>query len=334
MYKIIGADHREYGPCSTEEMRNWIREGRVNAQTLVQAAGSTQWQPLAAHPELAAMLVGGPVGAASITPPTIGPTTGQSASQSTPRTAEELAREDYQLDILSCMSRAWALLQRHFWPMVGISFLVIVANWIFSQTIETIFPSADTEHLKEMVSNGTLAQAHVSDFVGDRPWLSGVELLLEAPVRAVLFGGLFYYFLKLIRGESGELADAFSGFSRALGPLILLGIVKGVLTGVGLLLCLLPGIYLAVAWTFSVVLTIDRRLPFWDAMELSRKVVSRHWFTILGLVLLNALVGISGLLACCIGVFVTAPLALVSLMYAYEDIFQRPAGQVQPGLRT
>jgi hypothetical protein len=54
MYKIIGADQKEYGPVSAEEMRRWIAEGRVNGQTLIQAEGQTDWRPLSTFPEFAA----------------------------------------------------------------------------------------------------------------------------------------------------------------------------------------------------------------------------------------------------------------------------------------
>jgi TM2 domain-containing membrane protein YozV len=52
MYKIIGADGRQYGPVSVEQLRHWTAEGRVNAQTLIQPEGSTDWKPLANFPEL------------------------------------------------------------------------------------------------------------------------------------------------------------------------------------------------------------------------------------------------------------------------------------------
>jgi hypothetical protein len=52
MYKIIGADQKEYGPVSADDLRRWAAEGRVNAQTLIQAEGQTDWQPLANFPEL------------------------------------------------------------------------------------------------------------------------------------------------------------------------------------------------------------------------------------------------------------------------------------------
>lgn len=52
MYKIIGADGREYGPVSAEELRRWATEGRINAQTLVQPEGDTGWKALANYPDV------------------------------------------------------------------------------------------------------------------------------------------------------------------------------------------------------------------------------------------------------------------------------------------
>ena len=54
MYKIIGGDGKEYGLISAEQMRQWISEGRLNAQTMVQAEDNTDWKPLSAFPEFSA----------------------------------------------------------------------------------------------------------------------------------------------------------------------------------------------------------------------------------------------------------------------------------------
>jgi hypothetical protein len=304
MYKIIGADQREYGPCSVEDLRQWHREGRLNAQTQVQAAGSAEWKPLAAYPELAAILSGAP--------PTIQPFMPPGSAPSTPIPAEELLRKDYELDVLSCLSRAWNLTQKNFLPVVGISFLVFVASGIVNNVIGLISRPAMTDMMQGQFSPGGV-------------FLVLLSSLLGGPVEAVFFGGLYRYYLKLIRGQEAELGDAFSGFSLALGPLVLLGLVQALLVWLGICLCVLPGIYLGIAWAFAVPIVIDRRLDFWSAMELSRKVVSRHWFTILALVVLSAVVAMAGLLACCVGIFVTTPVAAISLMYAYEDIFSRRA---------
>jgi TM2 domain-containing membrane protein YozV len=61
MYRIIGTDGKHYGPVSIEQLRRWIGEGRINAQTLVQAEGSQEWKALNAVPELAGELKAPPL---------------------------------------------------------------------------------------------------------------------------------------------------------------------------------------------------------------------------------------------------------------------------------
>jgi hypothetical protein len=56
MYNIVGADGKQYGPVSLEQMRQWVAEGRINAQTQVQAAGTAQWKPAAELPEINSLL--------------------------------------------------------------------------------------------------------------------------------------------------------------------------------------------------------------------------------------------------------------------------------------
>jgi hypothetical protein len=52
MYKIIGNDQQQYGPVPTEQLKQWYAEGRVNALTLVQPEGASDWKPLSSFPEL------------------------------------------------------------------------------------------------------------------------------------------------------------------------------------------------------------------------------------------------------------------------------------------
>ena len=137
----------------------------------------------------------------------------------------------------------------------------------------------------------------------------------------IYFKLMVNYYLKMIRREEASVGDAFSGVTLAPGQLALLGFVVGLLTLVGTAFCLVPGIFLSVAWIFATALVIDKKMGFWEAMELSRKVVTRHWFMVFALLIVIGLVSACGLVACCIGIFVTVPLAWVTLMFAYEDIF-------------
>jgi len=57
MYRIIGADGKEYGPVTAEQLRAWIAEGRANADTRVAKEGFDDWKRLGSLPEFAYLLV-------------------------------------------------------------------------------------------------------------------------------------------------------------------------------------------------------------------------------------------------------------------------------------
>lgn len=73
MYKIIGADGKEYGPVPLDVMRQWLAQGRVNAQTKVQMEGATEWKLLSEFPEFGA-------GLAPSAPPSLGAAPGASSA--------------------------------------------------------------------------------------------------------------------------------------------------------------------------------------------------------------------------------------------------------------
>jgi len=154
-----------------------------------------------------------------------------------------------QVQIGRCLAQSWTLLQANFGLLFGATFVV----WLLS-TVCQFLP-----------------------FGGVVYWL----------LRGVLYGGLYLIFLNRIRGRTAAIGDVFAGFNIAFAQLVLVSLVSGLLAGIGLVCCLvIPGLYLFVAWTFSVPLVADRRLEFWSAMELSRKIVTRVWFEVFALLLL------------------------------------------------
>src|SRR5262245_39879395 len=60
MFKIRGADGKEYGPVTVDQLRQWIREGRAGAQTQVQPVETTTWSPLSQLPAFAELFASPP----------------------------------------------------------------------------------------------------------------------------------------------------------------------------------------------------------------------------------------------------------------------------------
>lgn len=279
MYKIIGADGKEYGPITADVLRQWIQQGRANAQTRVLAPGASEWRLLSDFPEFADLL--GP----KTTPLSPPPLNGAADAEAL---AQQILARDYDFSIGQCIGRGWDLVMANFWLTVGATFIMTL----------------------------------VTTAVGAVPFGG---LLLNY----VFWGGLDLMFLKLIRGQRAELGDSFAGFSLAFVPLMLFSIVGQLLVGIGFVLCLLPGIYLMIAWLmFGALLIIDKKLDFWPAMELSRKVVTRHWWKVFGLFIVCLLLLIVGLLACVVGVFIALPVVTAAVVYAYEEIFGTKANPV------
>ncbi len=56
MFKILGADGKEYGPVALAQIIQWIHEGRANGETMMQRQGDFDWKALAQFPEFAEAL--------------------------------------------------------------------------------------------------------------------------------------------------------------------------------------------------------------------------------------------------------------------------------------
>ncbi len=156
---------------------------------------------------------------------------------------------------------------------------------------------------------------------------AGFIVMIRPIVSGPLMGGLCLYYLKKIRGEQSTLGTSFSGFKLAFLSLFLGSLVTIVLTFLGLMCLVLPGIYLMIAWSFTLILVIDKQLGFWDAMGLSRRTISKHWWKFFGFVIVLWLLKMLGTMVLFVGYLIAVPVALAALMYAYEDIFgaTRPA---------
>ena len=295
LYTIIGGDQKPYSSVTADDIRRWIADGRLNEQSLAKEENDTEWRPLSAFPEFADMFA-----APAATAPSPAP-----AKAASPDWQER----DYDLDIGGCIGRGWELVKNNFWPVVGVNALVMLITVVINQIIGLFTQPV----IKTMVVQHQFSARGI--------FIVLMVTIISAPIYAIFMAGLFKYFLKMIREENAQIGDAFSGFGPSIGQLILLGLVMNSLVMIGCVLCLIPGVYLSVAWYFAIPLVIDRRMNFWEAMESSRKLVTKHWFLVFAFLLVIGLLAAAGVIACCIGIFVTMPIFFASIMYAYETIF-------------
>ncbi|MFO1475783.1 MAG: glycerophosphoryl diester phosphodiesterase membrane domain-containing protein [Verrucomicrobiota bacterium] len=314
MYKIIGADQREYGPVSAEQVLLWIRERRANGQTQARPVDSTDWRPLSSFPEFAVALseAGVPpvfsAGAAPALPP-----------------LEEVLGSDYTLDIGNCFSGAWNVLKEKFGVIFGgvlIYMGIVLAIVLFGMIpiIGILFSLANVVVAGPL--EGGLFYLVLRCIRG--------EPAAPGDVLAGFRSGFVQLFLaKLVTGLLAALCMLPAVVASII--LVLPHVVhkEPVPPGTALLMivialiCMIPAMLLQVNWIFALPLIIDRQLTFWPAMQASWKMVLRHWWQVFALVVLVGLMNVGGLLLCCAGMLFTVPLGVAALMYAYETIFSR-----------
>jgi uncharacterized membrane protein len=139
-------------------------------------------------------------------------------------------------------------------------------------------------------------------------------------VGPALLMGNFIISAKLLQGHTPKFSDFFLGF-RFFIPLLLTALVGGVLAGLGLLLLVIPGVYLLVGYLFASSLVVDRRLDFWAALELSRRTVQPMWFAMFAFLLLLMLINLAGALLLGLGLLVSVPVTACAITAAYADLF-------------
>lgn len=102
--------------------------------------------------------------------------------------------------------------------------------------------------------------------------------------------------------------------------ILLASILMLVLTWIGLILLILPGIYLTFAYVLALPLIADRHLGAWRAMETSRKAVTKHWFKVFFLLLCLLPIHLLGIITI-IGWIWTFPMFLNVFGILYREVF-------------
>jgi len=137
-----------------------------------------------------------------------------------------------------------------------------------------------------------------------------------------IFAGMYMYTVKrAAHDRSAAFADLFAYFPKLL-LLIGLYILQGLLTVLGLLLLVLPGLYLAVAYLLATPLLLDKGLGPWAALEASRKAITHVWFQFAGLTIVVTLASMLGtVLTAGIGGIWLVPWSMLCLGVAYRKTF-------------
>ncbi|CAN5668233.1 hypothetical protein BH18ACI4_BH18ACI4_02680 [soil metagenome] len=211
-----------------------------------------------------------------------------------------------------CLKSGWNLVRDQYWLFVGTALVTIILGTLVPFGIMLgpmmcgIYLALFQRRRGQTVEFGTLFKGF--DFFGESIVATLIHyvpiVIIIIPFYIVLYGGLF-----LIMPRQGGEPD----------PSTLIGFFA-VLVVFGLIMMVLI-ILLSVIFTFSYPLIVDRKMSGIDAVKLSARGALANFWPLLGLLLLNGLIGFAGVLLCYVGVFLALPVSFAAISVAYEQVF-------------
>lgn len=153
---------------------------------------------------------------------------------------------------------------------------------------------------------------------------NGLLQVINSVLSVLFTAGLLLIGIRKVAGEEISWKMIFKGFSCA-GSLIVATILQFLVVSIGLLLLVLPGIYLAVGYTMSIPLIIDKGLSPWQALETSRKAVHKVWWKVTGIYIVMALIYLVSLVPLGIGIIWTWPMFIILAGVLYHYLFSGAA---------
>ncbi|PKO14503.1 hypothetical protein CVU37_14445 [candidate division BRC1 bacterium HGW-BRC1-1] len=202
------------------------------------------------------------------------------------RTVEQVLATGYRIDSFSVLSRSWELVKAGLAPML----LLTLGGFIATGIIKAIFGDA---------------------------WIG--SFLISYFVWPVIMGALMVGTRRLMLGQPLLLAD-FKDVQPIIVSIIVVGILTSLLTTIGLILCILPGLYAIVVLGFALPFIIDRGTDPVQAIKDSVAISNKSLLDLIILLLVMGVVIFLGFLACGVGLFVAIPLVTAMRMVAYADV--------------
>ncbi|HEY8568591.1 hypothetical protein [Microbulbifer sp.] len=144
--------------------------------------------------------------------------------------------------------------------------------------------------------------------------------IIIAAASAPLGAGMMMIGVKIARDEQVSGTEVFAYFDKIL-PLAVAMVLMYILVAVGFVLLIIPGVYLVIGYMMMLPLIVDKNLGPWQALEISRKAVTKHWFPVFGFMIVLCLLYLAGFLALIIGLIWAIPTLSIAYGILYRNMF-------------
>jgi uncharacterized membrane protein len=146
-------------------------------------------------------------------------------------------------------------------------------------------------------------------------------------ITTLALAGLLKMAFDAVDGREVSLGTMFEGWDKV--QVLVATILVGLATFVGILLCVIPGIIVAVLTAFTTAFVVDKKLGAVDAIKASIALVRDNLGPVIVWILLAIVCAVVGAIACGVGLLVAIPVILVSQAYTVRAL---TGGEISPAV--
>lgn len=219
------------------------------------------------------------------------------------------------------IGRGFDIFQKDMWSFVGFTVIFIIMSMIIN-FIPFVGPLANQFVVTPALTVGMFIYANRLD-KGERPefgtFFKGFDftgqLAVAALVKFLIIGATFIPF-GILFWKYGWVEWYWEAVQHPASPPTDIPEIPPFWS----LLLLLPAIFLSVAYSWTYHFIALYKLEFWDAMEASRRLLTRHWFIFFIFTIIIGIIAGLGVILLCVGILASIPAVMCMSYAAFADV--------------
>jgi hypothetical protein len=180
---------------------------------------------------------------------------------------------------MQILSEAWEIYNQRFWTLVGI-YVLPLAIWVVAGLL---------------VGLGSVHPELASKYFQGGGIIVAIVLVVALIIAAIYIGVWGQVALIVGIKDHGEKIDIKESFKRSrayISPYFNASLAAGLITALGFILLIIPGIIFLVWYAFAGLITITENLSYGKALKQSKALVKGRWWAVFGRIFFGGLIGI------------------------------------------
>src|SRR5688572_1188109 len=224
---------------------------------------------------------------------------------------------------VDCFKEGWNLVKPRYWLILG----MCLVGWMIATSVPLgilmgpmmcgLFQTFFKMRRGEPIEFGTLFKGF--EYFGQSVLATLLHVIPILVIFIPSFIMFYLFFFVAMVAQGGEEPSGLAVLAIMIALVLFWIVVIGIM------------MIVSIGFTFVYPLIVDRGIQGLDAVKLSFRAAMANFWGLLGMIALNFLLNVAGLLLCLVGVYLVVPIGYAAVAVAYEQVFGlRAASEVAP----